>query len=171
MRYTPEKIFSGRVPALDINFVNPKDWEAEGYENGSEMNKRSITREIHSTVATWYVSLRNLAVVGLMLVLVYVGIRIVISSTSSDKAKYKQMLMDWLVALCLLFCLHYIMTFTTAIVEQVTKSITGAEANNGNNIAVTITGGGTGGVAVNPGDHVNGNTNTSTTKRFCSNCR
>lgn len=160
MKYSPEKIFAGRVPALDINFVNPIDWNARvekdkyitesgvetnivgsANEKGEEMNERSITRALHSTIASWYVSLRNLAVVALMLVLVYVGIRIVISSTASDKAKYKQMLIDWLVALCILFCLHYIMTFTTTIVNEVTKAITGSEERNGNNIAVEVSDG------------------------------
>lgn len=159
MKYSPEKIFSGLIPALDINFVNPTDWNARvvedkfetqtgvetnivgsANENGEAMNERSIARALHSTIASWYVSLRNLAVVALMLVLVYVGIRIVISSTASDKAKYKQMLIDWLVALCILFCLHYIMTFTTTIVNEVTKAISGSASSNGNNVAVTVTG-------------------------------
>ena len=135
MKYSPEKIFAGRIPALDINFVNPTDW------NEKEMNERSITMALHSTIASWYVSLRNLAVVALMLVLVYVGIRIVISSTASDKAKYKQMLVDWVVALCILFCLHYIMTFTTTIVNEVTRAIVGSEEGNGNNVAVEVSDG------------------------------
>lgn len=139
MKYSPEKIFSGLIPALDINFVNPTDWNTSG--NGEEMNERSVTIALHETIASWYVSLRNLAVVALMLVLVYVGIRIVISSTASDKAKYKQMLIDWLVALCILFCLHYIMTFTTTIVNEVTRAIVGSEQENGNNIAVEVSDG------------------------------
>ena len=105
------------------------------------MNEHSIARELHQTIAKWYVALRNLAIVGLMLVLVYVGIRIVISSTAADKSKYKQMLMDWLIALCLLFCLHYIMTFTTTIVKEISQAINGSNSNNGNNVSVTVTGG------------------------------
>ena len=134
MKYSPEKIFAGLIPALDINFVNPVDWGDE------DMNERSVTQALHSTIASWYVSLRNLAVVALMLVLVYVGIRIVISSTASDKAKYKQMLIDWLVALCILFCLHYIMTFTTTIINEVTRAITGSASSGGNNVAIKVTG-------------------------------
>lgn len=132
MRYSPEKIFSGLIPALDINFVDPTNW------GSNEMNERSIARALHETIASWYVSLRNLALVALMLVLVYIGIRIVISSTASDKAKFKQMLMDWVVAMCLLFCLHYIMTFTTTIVNEVTRAISGSASSNGNNIAIQV---------------------------------
>lgn len=134
MRYSPEKIFSGLIPALDINFVDPQDW------GSNELNERSIARALHETIASWYVSLRNLALVALMLVLVYIGIRIVISSTASDKAKFKQMLMDWVVAMCLLFCLHYIMTFTTTIVNEISRAISGSASSNGNNVAVQVTG-------------------------------
>ena len=175
-KYTPAKIFSGLIPALDINFINPTDWRQSsseqhysinndgdyvpdddgiliedpdnpgyyirdpGYSGDTEaaMNERSVAIALHETIATWYVSLRNLSVVGLMLVLVYVGIRMVISSTASEKSKYKQMLMDWLIALCVLFCLHYIMSFTTTIVNEISKAVNGAVDGNTNNIAVTI---------------------------------
>lgn len=119
-KYTPDSIFAGLIPALDINFINPKVWEE------TEENERSVTQQLHKTIATWYVALRNLAVVGLMVILVYVGIRMILSSTASDKAKYKQMMMDWLVAMCILFCLHYIMSFTITITEEITKAINGA---------------------------------------------
>ena len=56
-------------------------------------------------------------------VLVYVGIKIIISSAASDKAKYKQMLVDWLVGMCLLFMLHYIMAFTIFFTEKLTDLI------------------------------------------------
>ena len=56
-------------------------------------------------------------------VLLYVGIRIVLSSTASDKAKYKQMLMDWVVELCIVFFLHYIMSFILTVTDMITEGI------------------------------------------------
>ena len=110
--YSPEQIFSGSVPGLDINFINPK------YDEGS-------AADLQGTISSWYVALRNLAIVGLLCVLVYVGIRMVLSSTGKDKAKYKQMFMDWLIALCLLFFLHYIMSFTLTLVDAIVEAIGG----------------------------------------------
>lgn len=117
IEYTPEKIFSNQVPALDVNFINPTDWEDEG------MNNKSITQALHSTIANWYIALRNLAIIALLSVLLYVGIRMVISSTAADKAKYKQMLMDWVVALCIVFFLHYIMSFILTLTDIITEGI------------------------------------------------
>ena len=109
--YSPEQIFANRVPNLEANFINP--------------TKGGVAGDLQTTIAEWYVGLRRLAVVGLLSVLVYVGIRILISTTASDKAKYKQLLTDWIIALCLLFFLHYIMSFTMTMVESIVEAIGG----------------------------------------------
>ena len=80
----------------------------------------SIAYKLRSTISNWYNVLRDIAIVALLSVLVYIGIRILISSTSSDKAKYKQMLMDWIIAICLLFVMQYIMSFSNLAVEKLT---------------------------------------------------
>ena len=46
-----------------------------------------------------------------LLVLIYVGIRMALSVTSSDKAKYKEMLIGWAASIFLIFILHYIIAF------------------------------------------------------------
>lgn len=56
-------------------------------------------------------------------ILIYVGIKIIISSAAQDKAKYKQMLIDWIVGICLLFMLHYIMAFTLKVTELITEMV------------------------------------------------
>lgn len=117
IQYSVDKIFAGKVPAFDINFIQPKDW------GNDKQNSISIARQISGVIAKWYVSLRNLAIVMLLSILIYIGIRIIISSSADDKAKYKQRLFDWLVAICLIFFMHYIMTFTVSIVQMFNDTI------------------------------------------------
>lgn len=88
--------------------------------------KDSTAGQLQSAISTWYKTLRVIALVGLLSVLVYVGIRIILSSTGQEKAKYKNMVTDWVVAICLLFVLHYIMAFTM----QITDSILGIFSEN-----------------------------------------
>ena len=114
--YSPEQIFAGNVAGLDINFIKPNKYEGQNESSASKLQP---------TIATWYVALRNLTVVGLLSILVYVGIRIILSSTAGDKAKYKQMLKDWLIALCLVFFLHYIMSFVLTMTESICTAING----------------------------------------------
>ena len=138
-RYSPEKIFSGAVPAFDVNFIDPKDWTDESGNLDDDKQNKSIANILHDTIAKWYVALRNLAIVGMLIILLYVGIRIIVSSTASDKAKYKEFLKDWLIALCLLFTLHYIMTFTVTVVNSITEAIAGENPSQGtNNIPVIV---------------------------------
>lgn len=82
---------------------------------------------LHDTIATWYKIMRNIALVFLLSVLVYVGIRIMLSSTAADNTKYKKMLIDWVVALCILFALHYLMAFTINITQLIVDAFTGKD--------------------------------------------
>lgn len=43
----------------------------------------------------------------------------IISSSTTDKAKYKKLLFDWLTALIIVITLHYIISFTLAITDSV----------------------------------------------------
>ena len=114
----------------------------EEYENSwstAPEYKESSAAILQPIIATWYNALRRIALVGLLSVLVYLGIRIVLSSTSAkDKAKYKSMLRDWLVALCLLFTLHYVMNITITVVEKVNEVIgTSVIGQNGEDVLIS----------------------------------
>ncbi len=76
---------------------------------------------LQDTIAKWYHNLRIIAIVGMMSVLVYIGIRITISSASEQKAKYKELLKDWFVGMVLLFTMHYIMNFSNVAVYRLTE--------------------------------------------------
>lgn len=93
---------------------------------GQVVWQRSSALILKPTISKWYYALRNLAIVALLLILVYTAIRIIISSSAEDKAKYKQRLVDWLVAMCLLFFMHYIMAFAVSITSEITKAIDSA---------------------------------------------
>ena len=119
--------------SLINDIVNKMNSNQTFQTQGELMNEHSIALDLHSTIANWYLSLRNLSIVILLSVLLYIGIRIVISSTASDKAKYKHMLMDWVVALCIVFFLHYLMSFILTITSMITDGI-----NNSTEILVEL---------------------------------
>ncbi len=102
-------MFSNKVEAFNVNFFKKT-------KNPSDKNIAANLREI---IATWYVTLRNIALVLMLLVLVFIGIKITVSSVAGDKAKYKQLLVDWLVGICLLIFMHYIMAFSVNLVESI----------------------------------------------------
>lgn len=126
--YSPENIFGNKIAALDINFINPHKYEGVEYDednvetdSSKEKSKKTAAEQIAPTIASWYKGFRNIAIVGLLSVLVYLGIRILIGSTAPEKAKYKERLADWLVALCLVFIIHIIMSGILMITEKITN--------------------------------------------------
>ena len=120
---SPEEIFQNKIGLLDVNFFKPNEYEDITTEDGQTITQESTASILQSTISSWYLTLRNFAIVVLLVVLLYIGIRIVTSSASQDRAKYKEKLFSWVVALCLLFFMHYIMSFATTIVEAITEGI------------------------------------------------
>lgn len=109
------------------------------YKDGNSSNKEEnniiVTSannsafELRSVVAKWYYAIRNIAIIGLMLVLVYVGIRIMISTTAAEKSKYKQFLGDWVIAMCLIFIMQYIMVFANNFTESLINLFSSVSEN------------------------------------------
>lgn len=117
--YSPEAIFSNKIRAFDINFINTKKTSEK---NGDYEYQETTMGILQEHIATWYNALRMLAAAFMLPILIYVGIRIMISS-AGEKAKYKEMLMDWVVAMCLLFVMHYIMAFIINITDAITNVV------------------------------------------------
>lgn len=119
----------------NANLLNPADWgdilinwytiedtvfgdidlfNADYFSSEDEIDS-DINQAIKESVATWYYVLRVLAVLIGLLMLIYIGMKMAISTVASDQAKYKEMLQDWLVSMVLLFALPYIIGFVNLL--------------------------------------------------------
>lgn len=96
---TPDDILFNRVGITEIDFFNFS-------------GETSVVNTIRTNIATWYYILRILAIIILLAVLIYIGIRMAISTVASEQAQYKRMLTDWIVSFVILFLLNYIIIFT-----------------------------------------------------------
>ncbi len=110
-----EDILFNKVPILSVNFFKSTNSE--------------VITNIRGSIATWYYALRNIAIILSLAVLIYIGIRMAISTISEDKAKYKKMLTDWVVGFITIFLLHYIIVITV----NVNDLLVGMFANSVNN--------------------------------------
>lgn len=104
--YTIEATVFNEVKLLDANYVIE--------DNGS-----SVSKTIKTSVFTWYYTVRIIAVVISLLVLLYIGMRMAFSTIADDKAKYKKMFFDWFFSFALLFILHYFITIVLTICEAI----------------------------------------------------
>ena len=113
---TPYDILFNKIALLDVNFFNiPEDG--------------TVISNMRLSIAAWYYVMRNIAAVILLCVLIYVGIRMAISTVASDKAAFKKMLVDWVCSLALIFLVQYIIIFTFSVNEALVKAL--AEAGGG----------------------------------------
>lgn len=122
---SPENILQNKISLFDVNFFEHVD------TSSFEFNAGSIANDLHNLISQWYYTLRTIAIVGFMLILLYFGIRILISSMATDKAKYKKIFGDWLVSFCLLFVIHYIMIFSMQTVNAFTGIVSTLVQKNG----------------------------------------
>ena len=80
-------------------------------------NTNNIHLKIKEQVEIWYNATRKIAIALSLCVLIYVGIRMAISTLADDRAKYKKMLIGWLQGFILIFFMHYIILLSTIVAK------------------------------------------------------
>lgn len=135
---TPETIIKGNFLIFDANIFRNIDkiedtseiYDYDGEKNSDGTYKNAVMAgkvKLRETISGWYFAIRNFAIVALLSVLVYVGIRMIISTLAQDKAKYKTMFKDWLVAICLVVVMHYFMISILNISTKITEALGGGK--------------------------------------------
>lgn len=130
VKYSPEEIFSGEVDLLSIDFISGRTPERN--EDGSVKkdaygntiysdNSNSGWMTVRNVISQWYKVLRMIAIIGLLSVLIYTGIKIIISANAKDKAKYKEWIINWFIAVAILFAMHYIMSFIISVTGEINE--------------------------------------------------
>ena len=100
---TPDMILFNKVPLLDIDVFNV---------NG---NDTEAIKTLRTSIVDWFYVLRNLSIIISLCVLIYIGIRMAISSLAENQAKYKKMFLNWVVGVLLIFVLQFIIVITITI--------------------------------------------------------
>lgn len=108
VHYTIEDLIYNRIPALDVDLLSSK-------AAGKVVEKGSAIDVIKSTVAGWYVSIRNIAIIIMIIMLIYTGIRMATSTISSKKADYQKQLYTWLKCMVMIFVIHYIIVLVLSL--------------------------------------------------------
>lgn len=125
---TPDYILFNKLAITDINFFKLNSFGAENKSFSGNSNPIKILKE---NVATWYTTLRALSMAILLVILIYIGIRMVIASTGEDKSKYKKMLTSWLTSFAILFLLHYIILLFINVNNALVDMIAGVANKSG----------------------------------------
>ncbi len=111
--FTIEDLIFGKYTLFDINY----------FDYGEASGEKNVNTTIKENIASWYFVLRNIAMIISVLVLIYVGIRMAISTVASEQAKYKKMLISWVTSFILLFVMQYIFIFLLGLQESLLEIV------------------------------------------------
>lgn len=98
-----DKVIFNTVPLLDVNFLNPDSKSLFGSSDTPTM--------IATIVRSTYFTVLSLAIAFLGIVVGIMAIKLAVSAIASEKAKYKEAISNWLLAIVLLFTMHYALSF------------------------------------------------------------
>lgn len=112
--FTIGDLLTNKYPLFNINM----------FEETPEGPNSTLSNDLKSNVAIWFVALRNLAVIVCLISILYVGIRIAIATTFVDSSKYKKMLTSLCISFILLFVVHYIIILLINISELFVNLLT-----------------------------------------------
>lgn len=98
--YTIGNLLANKYPLFDVDIFDTKE------SDGMYSETLSLIRE---QISIFYMTVRNLSIMLLVVVLMYIAIRMLIGSASaSQTAKLKDMLIGWVRAIFLIFVLQYL---------------------------------------------------------------
>lgn len=107
-----------RMPTVDGSI-----WAQQNYFQLSffDSSPSGFAGEIQGIIGSLYNALRYMVAAIYVVILVYLGIRMILSSIGKQKAHYKELLKYWLTGLLLLFVFHWVMAFAIWTSDTFTK--------------------------------------------------
>ena len=135
---SPDDVFSGNVQIANANIFSDT-FDENGKFEASDLNTfNHLIKQVKQGVAGLYYTMRNLAGVILLILLIYCGIRMVLSSSAAgERAKWKMYLIEWLKALALVMFIHYALIGIFYIADVITAGLRDT-LNNGNTLVTEI---------------------------------
>ena len=126
---------TGEVVTIDKLVFNKVDKVSIDYWNYSNSNATEISTPIKNYMAIpvqkWYKVFNRIAVMVYMIVLVYIGIAVMLSSTGEKRARYKELTMTWVIGIVILFMFPYVMKYIIKLNDALTNMIANVSTSFG----------------------------------------
>lgn len=103
-------------------------YEKEGTGGSTLIHGDGETNGLDVVIKQWYNIFMRIALMGYMAILVYMGVRIMFSSTAEKKADYKRLFVDWVIGITILLLFPYVIKGMIEVNNAFVKTI---EANKG----------------------------------------
>ena len=105
----------GHYDLFNLNYLEiPKTLDLD---KSTAIQETYVMNQIKYHVIQYYTIIRNFSIAVSLFVLIYIGIRMAISTVAEDKAKYKEMLINWIVSIILVFLLQFIVIIISFVLK------------------------------------------------------
>lgn len=109
-------------------FMDPPGESAIGKENDKESiliwgSKGDGSGGLYGTINQWYSVFRMLAIIVYMIMIIYMGIRVMLSSTGDNLAQYKTLFMYWVTGVVILFFYPFVMKYAIKMNSAFVKTV------------------------------------------------
>lgn len=115
--FTIDRAVFNRVPLFNINYFNTDDTYKVG---NTEIQASKSNIAIKEGITSVYYICRILALSIGLVVLIYIGIRMALSTVASEQARYKKMLVSWVESIIIIFIMVYIISVVINFGEIIT---------------------------------------------------
>lgn len=88
-----------------------------------------LTDDYRDTINNFYKFFTSLAVIFYMMILVYIGIRVLLNAGTDKNAKYKEFILYWVIGIAILFLFPYVMKYTITLNDAFVKFIDTNKSN------------------------------------------
>lgn len=134
---TIDAVVFNDIQKLSIDFFDGTSGEVTLSNGTSIMPLKNILKD---TINTWYGYFKNIVLVFYMAMLVYMGIKILLTSTANKKAVYKKTLSAWVMGIAMLMFFPYVMKYAIKLNDALCQAIRSSEGGNkfGNTANVNI---------------------------------
>lgn len=126
---------TGEVVTIDKLVFNKVDKVSIDYWNYTNSNATEISTPIKNYMAIpvqkWYKVFNRIAIMVYMIVLVYIGIAVMLSSTGEKRARYKELTMTWVIGIVILFMFPYVMKYIIKLNDALTNMIANVSTSFG----------------------------------------
>lgn len=125
-KITIYKVIFGKIDKLSINYweTTPiSEVDEEVLLDASGVVGNPPASALKNIVSYWYGVLRNIVISIYLVMLLYIGIKILLASTGSSAQKYKSMLTSWLVGLIIVCFYPYAMQYTVVLNDMFVEMI------------------------------------------------
>ena len=113
---TPETILKNQIQLFNVNFFD------RGISNETD-STASLASTLRTIVSQVYHTIRDISLVAMLIVIIYVAIRLLMALTPKEKSRYKESIVNCVVGFLLILFMHYMMSISVSILEQITNSI------------------------------------------------